>query len=279
MKYFPGYKKFHLLLMLLLLLLLAPAGLLRASDSDFPAKPNPPRLVNDFAGFMSASEQTQLETSLDSFNRVTSIEITIVTVKSLGPYDASSYSFELGNRWGVGKRGKDNGVVILASRDDRKIFIATGYGMEGVLPDGLVGRIYREEMTPAFREGKFYEGFQNAITAIYLASKGEYKADPPAAQDNEPGLGARIIGLIIIFIIILILLFGRKGGGGGGGNYMSRRGTDFLTGAILGSLLGGGGHRGGGGGFGGGFGGGSGGGGFGGFGGGSFGGGGAGGSW
>lgn len=275
MKYFPGYKKLPIFFILLLLL---PAGILRASDKDFPPKPYPPRLVNDLAGFMTSTEQALLEKSLDSFNRVTSIEITIVTVKSLGPYDASSYAFELGNRWGVGKRGKDNGVVILASKDDRKLFIATGYGMEGVLPDGLVGRIYREEMTPAFREGKFYEGFQNAIQAIYLASKGEYKADQPSTQDELPGLGARIIGLIIIFILILILIVGRKGGGGGGGNYMSRRGTDFLTGAILGSLLGGGRHRGGGsGGFGGGFGGG--GGGFGGFGGGSFGGGGAGGSW
>ncbi len=270
----PRYKKHHFLYYLLIMLM--PAGLLWASDSDFPIKPSPPRLVNDFAGFMSAPEQAQLEKSLDSFNRVTSIEITVVTVKSLGPYDASSYAFELGNRWGVGKRGKDNGVVILASRDDRKIFIATGYGMEGVLPDGLVGRIYRQEMTPEFKQGKFYQGFQNAVKAIYLASKGEYKADEPATNDEAPGLGARVILLIIVFIVILAILFGKKGGGGGG-NYMSRRGTDFITGAILGSMLG---SRGRGGGFGGGgFGGGNSGGGFGGFGGGSFGGGGAGGSW
>lgn len=249
-----------------------------AADSDFPAPPNPPRLVNDFGGFLSAGEQQSLEYSLDSFNKVTSIEITIVTVKSLGPYDESTYAFELGNRWGVGKSGKNNGVLILASMDDRKIFIATGYGMEGVLPDGLLGRIYRQEMVPEFKQGDYYQGFHNAMNTIFLASKGEYKADQQdTAEDNGGGATAIIIVVLIILFVIFLI---KRGGGGGGGNYMSRRGSDFITGAILGGLLGGGG-RSSGGGFGGGSwgGGSSGGGGFGGFGGGSFGGGGAGGSY
>lgn len=269
---------FSLLLLTAFLLLQISAT---AADSDFPPKPNPPKAVNDFAGFMSADEQASLEYTLDSFEQSTTIAITIVTVKSLGNYDASDYTIQLGQRWGVGRGKEDNGVVVLASKDDHKYFIATGYGLEGAIPDILAGQIGRNEMVPAFKNGNYYEGFRKAINALIAASKGEYiNTDPQSQAEDGGGLGVIgfVILLVVIFIIIAII---SKGGGGGGGNYMSRRGSDFITGAILGGLLGGGGRSSGGSGWGGGFGGGSsgGGGGFGGFGGGGFGGGGAGGSW
>jgi len=243
-------------------------------DSDFPERPNPPRLVNDFAGMMTPVQQDNLESQLDSFARQTSTQITVVTIRSLGDYEVSEYVTELGNRWGVGQKGKENGVIIFAAADDHKINISPGYGLEGALTDAMCGRIIRNEMAPEFRNNNYYLGFQKAATAVIAATKGEYKADPNAQYGNRGG-GAGIGALILIIIIVLVILFISRGGGGGG-NYMSRRGGDFLTGAILGSLLGGG-RRGAGWG-GGGFGGGSGGG-FGGFGGGSFGGGGASGSW
>lgn len=257
--------------------LLLPLLLLLQSISLFgsvPERPSPPKLLNDFASLMSPDEQYELEKDLVAFNDTTSIQITIVTVNSLEGKEIASYSFELGNKWGVGNKGKENGVVILVSKLERKAFIATGYGMEGVLPDALCATIVRRDMIPAFREEQYFKGFENAVSAIFLASKGEYKADDKGA-DGGKGVPVIIVALIIIAVILIAI--GKRGGGGGGGRYISRGGSDFVTGAILGSLLGGG--RSSGSGFGGGgFGGGSGGG-FGGFGGGSFGGGGAGGSW
>ena len=145
--------------------------------------------------------------------------------------------------------------------------------MEGVLPDGLIGRIIRTEITPEFKTGAYYRGFSNAIWAIEKAAAGEYKADPKSDEGAPPFGGL----LFIVIIVILIIIFSKRGGGGGGGRYISRRGSDILLGSILGNALVGGGR--GSGGFGGFSGGSSGGGGFGGFGGGGFGGGGAGGSW
>lgn len=239
-----------------------------AQDKDFPERPSPERLVNDFAGMMRSDQQQALEQALVAYDKESSTQIAIVTVQSLNDHDIAEYATTLAQKWGIGQKGKNNGVLILASSGDRKMWIATGYGMEGVLPDGLVGRIVRNEMVPEFKTGNYYQGFKNAVVAIQEASKGEYTNENP---DDDKGGGAGLIVLVIIVIIIIAVIKG----GGGGGNYMSRRGGDFITGAILGNLLGGGGR----GGWGGGSGGSSGGGGFGGFGGGGFGGGGAGSSW
>ncbi len=237
-----------------------------ADDKVFPDRPNPPRLVNDFANMMSASEQAQLEQKLQDFERATSIEITIVTITSLGSYDVSDYAIRLGKAWGVGKSGKNDGVVVLASLQEHKVNISTGRGLEGALTDLTCGQIIRNEMVPSFKRDFYFQGFLKAADAIISATKGEYKADK-AEKDKHIPLSAVII--LIIFIIFILKMFRGGGGGRGGGNYISGRG--FGTGFLLGNMLGGGG-----GGWGGGS---SGSGGFGGFGGGDFGGGGASGSW
>lgn len=248
---------------------------LHAGDKDFPEKPYPPKLVNDFAGMLNAEEQAMLEAKLVEYANTSSTQITIVTIKNLGGYDVAQYAVALGQKWGVGHAGKDNGVVILASRDDRKVNISSGYGLEGALTDIMCGRIIRNEIVPEFKNGNFYQGFNRAADAVIAATKGEYKAE----QDYHHGkkkVPAVVTIFFIIMIIIIVLAISKGGGGKGGGGYMSGRGhTDFVTGMLLGQLLGGGRSSGGFGG--GGFGGGSGG--FGGFGGGGFGGGGASGSW
>lgn len=247
-----------------------------ANDGDFPPKPQPPRLVNDLAGMMNAEEVARLEAKLLEYEKTSSTQITVITIKNLGGYDVAQYAIELGNRWGVGHKGKDNGVVILASKDDRKVNISTGYGLEGALTDITSGRIIRNEIIPEFKQGDFYKGFDKAADAIIAATKGEYKAEEDYHHGKKK-VPAIVTFFIIMGIILIVWAISKGGGGSGGGGYMSGRGAgDIATGMLLGHLLGGG--RGGG--FGGGFGGGSrGGGGFGGFGGGSFGGGGASGSW
>jgi uncharacterized protein len=219
-----------------------------------------------------------LEQKLDAYNDSTSSAIVIITVPSLDGYDIAEVSLKYIRDWGVGVKGKNNGVIIMVSKAEHKARIETGYGMEGVLPDILAKQIIDQRMIPFFKNNDYYAGFDNAVDAIIQAAAGEYKADPNAGKKGSP-FGS-IILLIVIFLVIIFIFSGR-GGGGGGGSYMSRKGSrsfmDALPWFLMGNMLGGGG-RGGGGGFGGGgFGGG--GGGFGGFGGGSGGGGGASGGW
>ena len=232
-------------------------------------------MVNDFTQTLSADKKAELERKLVAYDDSTSNQITIVIVATTNDYALVDYATKLGRDWGVGNKKTNNGVVVLVAKDDRKVFIAPGYGLEGALPDITCNQIVENEILPNFKANDFYSGLDLGTNAIMKAARGEYK--PPAGYGNrgrkKSGGGGSILG-IIIFIFIMLMLMGR-GGGGRGGGMMSRRGYgDLATGAILGSLLGGG--RGGGG-----WGGGSsgGGGGFGGFGGGSFGGGGSGGSW
>ncbi|HEX8334401.1 MAG TPA: TPM domain-containing protein [Segetibacter sp.] len=244
-----------------------------------PPRPNPHRLVNDFTNTLTPDQIATLEQKLVAYDDSTSNQIAIVIVASTEDYAPVDYATKLGREWGVGNKKTNNGVIILIAKNERSIFIAPGYGLEGAIPDITAKSIIDNEIRPNFRENDFYKGLDLGTTAIMKAAAGEYK--PPAGYRTKKGKsgGGSLLGVIIIFFIIMMLA--GRGGGGRGGGMMSRRGyRDVATGALLGHLLGGGRGGGGffGGGGGGGFGGGSGGG-FGGFGGGSFGGGGAGGSW
>jgi uncharacterized protein len=253
---------------ILLLLLLGTAAF--AADSDFPQKPNPPRLVNDLAHAMSADEVALLESKLLEYERTSSTQITVVTITNLGGYEVAQYTVELFNRWGIGQKGKENGVLILASIEDHKIHITTGYGLEGALTDATSGSIIRNQIVPQFKADRFYEGFSHGADAIIAATKGEYTADASDHKRKKGDLPTPAILIIIVVIYFIIWIMNKFRGGGG--NYMSGRGHRDWGGGFYGGGFGGSG-------FGGGFGGGSSGGGFGGFGGGSSGGGGASGSW
>jgi uncharacterized protein len=242
---------------------------------NIPARPNPPRLVNDFAGVLSPQEEQELERQLVSYDDSTSNQIAIVLVKTLDDYPIEEYTLKLFREWGVGNKSNNNGVVILAAIDDRKIRIEAGYGLEGAIPDITGNHIIQNDIQPNFRSGDYYEGLSKAANSIIKAAAGEYKA--PANYRKKKGGGSALPFGFLVFIIIMITIFGGRGRGGGGG-FMSRRGSGWLGPFIVGSMLGrgssGGDWGGGGGGWSGG-----GGGGFGGFGGGSSGGGGASGSW
>lgn len=242
---------------------------------------NSNRLVTDYTQTLSAEQIARLEQKLIAFDDSTSNQIAVVIVKTVGDHDINEYALTLGRKWGVGGKGKNNGVVLLIALGDRKMSIQTGYGLEGALPDIYTKRIIENDIKPFFKESNYYAGIDAGVDAIIALTKGEYKNDRPSRskvkEQPDVGIGAGII----IIIVILIFILGKRGGGGGG-EIISGRGV--AEGLLWGMLLGGGSRhrdRGGfGGGFGGGgFGGGGSGGGFGGFGGGSFGGGGSSGSW
>ena len=238
---------------------------------NFPVKPK--TLVNDYTQTLSPQEIASLESKLVAFNDTTSIQIAVAFIASLEGYEIADYSVNLFRNWGIGGKEKNTGILMVIAKNDRKVWITTGYGMEGSLPDNIAKRIIENEIKPNFKNGNYYAGINDGTDAIISFTKGEYKADKPKKQ-NEKGIPA---GLIILIIIVLIV-FISKGGGGGGRNVIGGRGgANMLWWSLLAGMAGSG-SRGGGGFGGGGFGGG-GGGGFGGFGGGSSGGGGAGGSW
>jgi len=224
-------------------------------------------------GTLSASEVEQLEKKLLAYSDSTSTQVAIVLLGSVGPYDIADYTIQLGEQWGIGGKGKDNGVLILAAMKDSKIFIAPGRGMEGAIPDALAKRIVTDMILPNFKMEAYYQGLDQATDMIFKLASGEYKADEVLSDGNSGGSIFFILLLVFLFVILPLIKNRRDNN-----NHMGGRGggVDFWTTIMLANMLGGGGRSSGGGSFGD-FS--SGGGSFGGFGGGSFGGGGAGGSW
>lgn len=237
---------------------------------DLPQRPNPPRLVNDLADIFSATEEQQLENRLVAYDDSTSTQIVVLTVPDIGNWEIAQFSYSVGDAWGVGRKQKDNGIVMVLAMKSHDVFIATGKGVEGAVPDAIANRIVEDIMIPKFRQDVFYGGVDAGVTALQQALRGEFKGEPRKVTD---GKGRSTLFWIVLIILILWILFRRRGGGGRG--MINRKGYRGF-GPIFFPPVGGGSWGGGsfgGGGFGGG------GGGFGGFGGGSFGGGGAGGRW
>jgi uncharacterized protein len=244
--------------------------------AQIPDRTNPPRLVNDFANILDKGEVDRLESKLVAFNNETSTQILVVTVPDLQGYDKSDFAFRLGEKWGVGQKGKDNGIVILVkpktSESNGQVFVATGYGLEGVLPDAIVNNaVVDNEMIPSFKENNYYEGIDKGTNVIMQITRGEYSAEQYQQSAQQGG------GSIVFFILLFVLFFWIFGRRRRNRFYSPGKSLPFwlAMGMLSGNRHSGGGSFGnfssGSGGFGGG--------GFGGFGGGSFGGGGAGGSW
>ena len=272
------------------LMLLALFGIAMQVSAQIPAKPNPPRLVNDFAKIFTAQQTAALEDSLVQFSKKTSNQVVIVTVNDLGGMAPSQFAYEIGEKWGVGGEKLDNGVVILIKpKTDTKgeVFIATGYGVEGALPDASCSVIINREMIPSFKENNYYGGVNKALAVILPVLANEYSIEEYEKGEEDKmivGLAMLIAGMALVFIVIALVSKdqdNKNDRNGNSGTFGGGNGGDVAAAILLGSLLGGRSSGRSGGSFGGGsFGGGSfGGGGFGGFGGGSFGGGGAGGSW
>ncbi len=242
-------------------ILLILGSLLPVFTQDIPDKPNPPHLVNDFAGMLSASEVDALETKLVAYNDSTSTQISIVIVSTLNGMEKAQYATELGEKWGIGKADKDNGILILVAKEERQVFIATGRGVEEYLPDIVCKRIVERKIVPNFKQSAYFDGLNAAIDEMYERLQGTFVGD----DKKEPG--AIPLWVIVLIIFTMLFILPRIFKNTGGGTY-SRRGYSrgWGGGPFIGGGFGGGGGS-------------SSGGGFGGFGGGSFGGGGSGGSW
>ncbi len=227
-----------------------------------PARPSPPKLVNDFTNTLTAEQKFALEKKLVAYDDSTSNQVAIVVINSTNDYPIEDVALKILRNWGVGNKKNNNGIVLLVAKEDRQIRIEVGYGLEGAIPDITAGHIIDREILPNFKEGNFYRGLDEATSAIFLAATGEYTA--------PKGYGTKKKKISFVWIIILLLLVwlisGFFGGKKGRGGMLSGRGYQGWAGPVF---SGGGGWSGGG----------SSGGGFGGFGGGGGGGGGASGGW
>jgi uncharacterized protein len=241
-----------------------------AGQYKIPDTPKSQTSVYDYYKLLSESEKQNLETKLIRYSDTTATQIVVAVIKSTNGESIGVLAPRWAHKWGVGQAKEDNGIFILLARDDRKIWIAPGYGIEHLLTAGIIGELTRNVIIPEFKKGDYYSGLNKGIDAVFNVLNGSYKAAKKNSKKESSSIVFRILP-ILFFIILFIILSNRNKGGGKGGK--RKNGFSILDAIILSSA---GSHFGGSGGFGnsgssGSFGGG--------FGGGGFSGGGAGGSW
>ena len=172
------------------------------SAVTFPDSPKPFRYVNDYTKTLSAKELDALEAKLVAYGKETSSQIAVVIVPTTGEYEVSQYAFELGDKWGIGRKNLNNGVLLLISKDDRKLFIAVGQGLQGVLTDALASQIIRNQIRPYFRNEQYAQGIDNGLDYIIAATKGEFAAQ--AEEENDFGDFVPFI-MLALFILIVVM--------------------------------------------------------------------------
>jgi len=235
-----------------------------------PEVPKKQTSVYDYSKLLSSLEARNLEQKLIRYSDSTSTQIVVIVINSTNGEDINYLASNWGEKWGVGQKGKDNGIVLLMAKVDRKVAIQAGRGTEGALTDLMSKRIIESYIIPEFKRGNYYKGLDKGTDGIFEVLTGQFKENRKTKNKKEGKGFSGVIPFIVIIIIILFIVFRNKGGGRNGGR---RSGSGALLDILILSSMGRGG------GFGGSSSGGSSGGFGGGFGGGSFGGGGASGSW
>lgn len=159
--------------------------------------PAPTGFVNDFAGVLSQADRQRLEELSSSLEARTGVEMAIVTVRTTGEESIQMYAVRLFEAWGVGKRGRDNGILVLAAMEDRRVWVEVGYGLEGVLPDGKVGAILDRYLVPAFKEGRYGDGLYACARALAA------EIEAALAGEGQPGPGEPAPVAALTFPVLL----------------------------------------------------------------------------
>ena len=247
----------------LLILVFILSGMYANAQFTIPDKPSFQTSIYDYADVLNPSEEKQLEEKLIRYSDSTSTQIVVISVEDLKGEDIGILTPKWAQEWGIGQEKEDNGILILLSKKDRKIWIAPGYGVEERLTAGINGELTRNIIIPEFKAGSYYSGLDKGADAIFKVLQGKYKGSRKK-ESNFP------VGIIVVIIVFVVLVASKRNNSGNGGR---SGGLDLGDMIILSSLgrsgggFGSGSFGGGSGGFGGGFGGGG------------FSGGGAGGSW
>ncbi|MBE3575594.1 MAG: TPM domain-containing protein [Firmicutes bacterium] len=232
-----------------------------ASAGAGPVFPQPVGYVTDQAGVLSPAARASLEEDLARFEKSSGIQLAVVTVKSVAPLDSKMYAVQLFSAWGIGKKGKDNGVLLLLAQQERRVEIEVGYGLEPVLTDGRAGEILDRYVVPALRRGDYDAGLAEGARAIMRVLQGQ-PGGAPEGQRQASGSGSGVAGwaLLVLFLCFVLAIalggWGSSGGGGSGslrgGRRPGRTGWPGMPGPWGGGRFGGPGGKDGFGGFGGG---------------------------
>jgi uncharacterized protein len=177
--------------------------------------PDPRGYVNDYAEMISPDTQSKIEAVLKSFEQNDSTQIVIVTIKSLEGEPIEDFGIRLAEKWKVGQAKKDNGAILLVSKDDRRIRIEVGRGLEGSLTDLRAGRIIDNIIRPSFKEGNFDKGFADGANAIIASCRGEFKNSKFAKPVKSTDIGGWILFLFVGLYVLTIIIsnFSRIAGG------------------------------------------------------------------
>ena len=249
-------------LLVIALLGLYPADL-QAVTPPIPAQP--PQYVVDLAGVLNAETRARLNARLKDLEAATTAQVVVLTVNSLEGEPIANFSHQTAVKWGIGQKGKDNGVLVTVAVKDRKYRIEVGYGLEATLPDSLVGSLGREYLVPNFRKGDFAGGIVAAISQIINKIAAGQRVEISGQEPGHPAaaktagflerlaltlLFSLLTPILIIFFVILLLInifSWRRRGGGGGFWYFGGGGGGSWGGGDSGGFSGGGGDFGGGG--------------------------------
>jgi uncharacterized protein len=233
---------------------------------DIPERPKEQTSVYDYVSLLSATEKNHLEENLIRYSDTTSTQIVVVIISSTNGENINYLGAQWGQKWGIGQANEDNGVLVILARDDRKIAINTGYGVEHLLTDAMSKRIIEQDIIPYFKQSDYSGGLNRGVDAIFEVLTGEYQGS--RKSNNNSGLPPFLFFILFLFFIIIIISISKSKRGGKGGPGNNSGGGFSILDAIILSNMGRGSYGGSSGGFGsssgGGFGGGFGGGGFGG---------------
>lgn len=188
---------------------------LAQDDNCFPKKPQPARLVNDLAGIFSEEQKLSLEKELQDFSLASSNQLLILTVNDLCGNDPATFSFDIGEKWGVGQKKFDNGIVLLVKPKDNtkgQVFIAVGYGLEGAITDASTKRLVETVLIPHFKANDYFGGIQEASSQLMKIAVGEFDESTYAdnsGDENDSGFFI-IFGLLLVIIVIAMVSHAKK---------------------------------------------------------------------
>jgi len=189
--------------------------------------------VNDYANMLGATTQKQLDNLLADLERTDGTQIVVLTVPALQGDPIEDFSIRVAEQWGIGQKADDNGAILLIAKNDRKIRIEVGYGLEGRLTDLMAGRIIRDVIAPQFKMGRFDQGVLDGVAAMVGTVRGEYTA--PASRRPAPGEGgpgaSGLVGLIVLFFLLRVLGRVNRGVGAAVGGVLAPIAGAFFFGA------------------------------------------------
>ena len=195
---------------------------LASAEVNFP---KPTGFVNDYAGILTSSEKIKLEELSRTLKAKTGAELAVAIVKTAEPLDTKTYAVKLFEKWKIGEKGKDNGILILLAMEEKRIEIEVGYGLEGMVPDAKAGEILDSYAVPYFKQGKYGEGLYQTALALSQRIAKEPGAEPRKLTEEQGEL--RYDTLIILVIILLIL-----------GRVLPRKFISNIIGAVIGGIFG-----------------------------------------